>query len=502
MSIQTPWTISDRPPGVNGEAIPEKESHHDRSFTAFEQRMSQVTENTKRKAEALKRKKKVDRFQKQQVWCRQMKRTQRYLGLRPRKADLPDWEPGTSTTRHLCDVTQPAPYPFDYSVVFICVDVEAYEKDNSLITEIGISTLDTLDLLSLPPGDGGSAWMKKMRCRHFRVQEYADLRNHVHVRGCPDKFDFGKSEWISKKDAKDVLTGCFSPPFSGPADAEEQSAQDGAAARRRFVLVGHSVQDDLTYLSKLGFDPRTVPGFLEVVDTGSLWRAFKREPVHRTLEITLYQLGLTGWHLHNAGNDAAYTLQAMIALAVRDLGSRDTIREDREARIQAAIMEAEERIREDGEGWSTTEENDDGGYVEIHWLPHIVPANKKEAVQPSAPQQSAMQPQPARENRALVPNLGNKPLSDTKPEPPRNLGSQNRLFHKTSQSSVASTVYSNESGSGPERGRGRGRGDQFRGNRGRGRGRARGYDQGPGRGRGGDRNNVEARSGPSDGSWW
>ena len=35
--------------------------------------------------------------------------------------------------------------------------------DQTKITEIGISTLDTLDLINVPPGEGGAEWMKKIR---------------------------------------------------------------------------------------------------------------------------------------------------------------------------------------------------------------------------------------------------------------------------------------------------------------------------------------------------
>ena len=37
----------------------------------------------------------------------------------------------------------PAPHPFDGDVIFICVDIESWERCHSKITEIGISTLDT-----------------------------------------------------------------------------------------------------------------------------------------------------------------------------------------------------------------------------------------------------------------------------------------------------------------------------------------------------------------------
>lgn len=71
------------------------------------------------------------------------------------------------------------------------IQVEAYERDKKLITEIGISTLDTDDLKTLVPGKGGINWLSAIRARHFRINEYKHLQNFEFVAGCADKFEFG-----------------------------------------------------------------------------------------------------------------------------------------------------------------------------------------------------------------------------------------------------------------------------------------------------------------------
>ena len=86
---------------------------------------------------------------------------------------------------------QVAPCPFEDEPVFICVDVEAYERDNNKITEIGICTLDVRDLAQQVPGEGGKNWMELIRCRHFRIREYKHLNNTEFVSGCADRFEFG-----------------------------------------------------------------------------------------------------------------------------------------------------------------------------------------------------------------------------------------------------------------------------------------------------------------------
>lgn len=84
-----------------------------------------------------------------------------------------------------------APYEQEGSVIFISVDIEANERNASQITEIGIATLDTRDIKSIVPGQGGKNWMDKIRARHFRINEYKHIRNTEFVNGCPDRFEFG-----------------------------------------------------------------------------------------------------------------------------------------------------------------------------------------------------------------------------------------------------------------------------------------------------------------------
>lgn len=69
--------------------------------------------------------------------------------------------------------------------------MESYERNHNLITEIGIATLDTADIIDVAPGQGGVNWFEHIRARHFRVKEYSNLINTEFVTGCPDRFEFG-----------------------------------------------------------------------------------------------------------------------------------------------------------------------------------------------------------------------------------------------------------------------------------------------------------------------
>ena len=307
---------------VEGE-IPFVGLEDDRSFNAFKAKMEAAVQATKNKSKASKEKKKVERVYQKGRLCSQLKRTQRYLGLRPlgeagSKTANPYSIPGLSLAKLQKAVeerapasvfvlpelkaTQSAPYSFDSSVVFICVDVESYERDHNLITEIGIATLDTKDLIDVSPGEGGIEWMNKIRARHLRIKERTHLVNKDFVNGCADRFEksFGTSEFISIKEAPQVVASCFRSPFSAVKENSNINVEDKEDEKRNLILVGHNTKADIDYLRQLGYDPSNLSNLLEVLDTADLFRALKYENSGRGLGSLLLDLGLPGWNLHNA----------------------------------------------------------------------------------------------------------------------------------------------------------------------------------------------------------
>lgn len=316
----------------------EPEVVDDQSFPAFRRKMEAAILAGKNRQKNAKDKKRRDRVITKKGWCAQLKRTQCYLGLRPRgMVDKSDFfnDPNHSyeesqAAEEAYDkaaglklpalvLTDPKPYPFDHSIVFVCVDVEAYEKDHKKVTEVGISTLDTLDLISSPPGEGGVEWMKKIRARHFRIIEHAHLNNTEFVAGCADKLmeRFGTSEWISIKEAPQVIASCFRHPFSAPGEYRPYPKDiskagrhgsgsqylppiDDSRPKRNIVLVGHDIKADIGYMRDIGYNVTNLPNLLEAIDTGDMFRAMKHEQNPRSLGAVLLELGLVGWHLHNA----------------------------------------------------------------------------------------------------------------------------------------------------------------------------------------------------------
>ena len=120
---------------------------------AFQEKMELAYEISKNKSKAGKAKRQNENVAKRQNMVRSLQRAQRYLGLAPRNEDslLPN-------AAHLSispfDYDKLPKFAFDLDVVFISIDVEAYEKPPRQITEVGVATLDVRDLRASEQGPG------------------------------------------------------------------------------------------------------------------------------------------------------------------------------------------------------------------------------------------------------------------------------------------------------------------------------------------------------------
>lgn len=361
------------------------------TLETFKAQIEEAILLNKAKNKALKAKKREQRVNSQQNWGRLLKRTQRYLGLRPDSynpladTDLNWAELQVAEAAHKLppiDFEKSAPFSFDKNVIFISVDIEAFELDNNKITEVGVATLDVLDIIDIPPGDGGKNWFDKIRARHFRIDEHAHLENYRHVSGCAGGFEFGKSEFVRLAEAPSVVASCFRPPFSAdltPAEAEKLWDANGspnpqgdpsivnADGKRNIVFVGHDPNQDIKYLQKLGYNPLNLSNLIEVIDTKLLHQHWKRDTQGTSLGKILADLDIIGWKLHNGGNDAVYTMQALVALGVREAAFRgskeleEQRKHDHQKRLKDAIADTVARVTDEADGWSSAGEGEDGG---------------------------------------------------------------------------------------------------------------------------------------------
>jgi hypothetical protein len=137
--------------------------------------------------------------------------------------------------------------------------------------------------------------------------------------------------------------------------------------KRNIILLGHDTITDINYMCELGFDPMKLSNLLESQDSAILYRVWRREPQITKLGKILADFDIIGWNLHNAGNDAVYTIQAMLGVCVREATIRGTAQlaaqreEDKNARLKSLTAEAQQKAKEEVEGWSDDDEQSNGG---------------------------------------------------------------------------------------------------------------------------------------------
>ncbi|SAL98922.1 hypothetical protein [Absidia glauca] len=191
--------------------------------------------------------------------------------------------------------------------VFLSLDIEAYETDHSILLELGWTMYDARNDQYLD--------------QHYMMEPYRHLRNGKYVDDQRMNFGFGTSVWATLDQALDELA----------KDLAWATERDGG-----FVLVGHGLNSDLLYLKQCNFEWPVVinrkrngrfvlaeTGVLDVhdsalvtiVNTDTLYGASIND-LHNppSLGRCLTLMDIEHWNLHNAGNDAHYTMELMMAL--------------------------------------------------------------------------------------------------------------------------------------------------------------------------------------------
>ncbi|KAI5956007.1 hypothetical protein KGF57_003493 [Candida theae] len=165
----------------------------------------------------------------------------------------------------------------------VAVDCEAYEHGHHNITEIGIAVLKP-----------SPALLPQIEATHIIIDEHLHKRNSKYVPDNKDKFLHGKSYIMKEKDAIAVLKKVLM----------KYLAPDG-------ILVGHSISSEIKYFKSLGIE---LPSVVKKLDTLKLHQVGRSNG--GSLGGCLKLLGLPCRYLHNAGNDAYYTL--LVALSYCD----------------------------------------------------------------------------------------------------------------------------------------------------------------------------------------
>ncbi|KAL1873455.1 hypothetical protein VTK73DRAFT_953 [Phialemonium thermophilum] len=222
-----------------------------------------------------------------------------------------------------------------------------------MITEVGIATLDTRDLQVTPAGESGEGWFPLIRAHHLRIKENSWARNSKHVQGCPANFNFGTSTFVRSQNVGRDISKILDHTMSLGSVGDHQSHK----TRRPVVLVFHDPSQDLKYLKTLGFNVYNSMDIVETVDTRTMHQYLNRAKNPAGLGTVLSSLGLSYRYLHNAGNDACYTLRAMIGLAIKK--QRSGHRKEKTEDVSAINNES----ASDSEGWSSNGEDVGGEAV-------------------------------------------------------------------------------------------------------------------------------------------
>ncbi|KAH9898852.1 hypothetical protein F4778DRAFT_171810 [Xylariomycetidae sp. FL2044] len=270
---------------------------HEDTFDNIAKSWKPVQVKDKKKEDAALR-----RAQRQKASGRMVKRLQVYLGLRNKVAiKASPWSPGAIAANWTHDMT--VPFKSAESVRFVCVDIEAWERDHRIVTEVGLAVLDRDDTMQQPPGRNAQNWFRLIKAHHFVIEEYTHLKNTRYVKGCPEKFEFGQSKTVSL-DAINRTIGAI----IGDNTTKDQ---------RPVILVGHDLHSDMKYMKSLCYNIWRYKRFIDEIDTKDMHQRMVKGANGRSLTNVCGDLGLQCKYPHNAGNDAVYTLRAMIVMAVK-----------------------------------------------------------------------------------------------------------------------------------------------------------------------------------------
>lgn len=314
----------------------------------FEEKVKQSVATTKQK-KGKDHNKQAAQDARNKKWKDCLAHTQAYFGLRP-PMEPDSQQPSFSNGRiEAIDVQVPARWNFHDTPIFISIDLEWNERYPSQVTEVGISTLDTMDMRGVVPGHYGENWMSLIRSRHLRVSEYKNWVNHEYVSGCPARFGFGQSEMVPNEEIPAVVDAAFRQPYMVASEGERIPGYKNQ--KRTLILVGINLHNDLSRLQEkecqvfvdLG-GPSSI--IREVIDVAELYRIEHGEVQVRGLQALLGLLHVLSRNLHNAGNDANYTMQALVRLMLQVAGEKPEAYEF-EARDKKPNVEPKGAMSED-----------------------------------------------------------------------------------------------------------------------------------------------------------
>lgn len=161
------------------------------------------------------------------------------------------------------------------------------------LKEIGICMLDTRSLTFKAPAP-------TLETRNFIVGGHKKLSHKAR------NFHFGASEHVDGTDVNKLILKLLHIP-------DEKEVDMAQPKYRNIVLVGHGLRSDLLILRKRGIRFEDISTIVYKLDTSYL--AKEVLGTNFRLRGLLHMLEIPTENLHNAGNDANFTLRALFRLA-------------------------------------------------------------------------------------------------------------------------------------------------------------------------------------------
>ncbi len=207
--------------------------------------------------------------------------------------------------------------------IFVSIDLERMDKgkpEDVPIREYGVTVLDSLDILRASSLDA------LISTRHFSTIPP------------PRECFFAKTQLVSQNQLLDIIRDSL--------QIRDTRKSTSSSKLRNIMMVGHSVKHDLRSLQRLGLDYSKVAPVVGVLDTYIIARHILRanmlEGSKATVSLTLGNMlkeldcKYDESGLHNAGNDATYTMYALLLLGIKSCQiSRFSQMDDRQlARLQ------------------------------------------------------------------------------------------------------------------------------------------------------------------------
>lgn len=182
------------------------------------------------------------------------------------------------------------------SVSLLVLDVEVYENDkdkkNPRMLEIGLTYIQDA---TMRHGETPLSLANNFRWFHVIVEEHDDLRNGKLVADKKYDANYCISEKLGQKDAVQAVGHII----------KELVQND-----RTTTLIGHSFQGDLARLRGVGLDVVAIG--VDVCDIASVNRWWTTTWPLEGLQTLLRRCNIQHTNLHNAVNDAHYTLEVFL----------------------------------------------------------------------------------------------------------------------------------------------------------------------------------------------